>query len=140
LSEILPTPLLSQHCIRNLHGSGNMADVENLESDEYSINWLQIQREARILREYWIKQLLPLRDDLIHLTKSIAPSSSKILHMMLRTVICQLVDLDFLDRGIGSGIVAIIINGIRDAFEQLNSKSEKRNFGINATTDGFKGE
>src|SRR5438046_6655849 len=99
---------------------------ENLESGGYSTNWPQIQREARILREYWIKQLLPLRDDLIHLTKSIAPSSSKILHMMLRTVICQLADLDFLDRGIGSGIVVIIINGVRDAFEQLNSKSEKR--------------
>jgi hypothetical protein len=143
LSEILPTPLLSQHCIRNLHGSGNMADIENLESDEYSINWLQIQREARILREYWIKQLLPLRDDLIYLTKNIAPSSSKILHMMLRTVICQLIDLDFLDRGIGSGIVAVIINGVRETFEQLNSlieKSEKRNFGINVTTDDFKEE
>ncbi|CAI2181076.1 11776_t:CDS:10 [Funneliformis geosporum] len=128
LSEILPTPLLSQR-------------VEgNLESDEF-INWQQSQQEARILRDYWIKQLLPLRDDLIFLTKSIAPSSSKILHMMLRTVICQLVDLDFLDIGIGRGIVAVIVNGVRDAFEQFNSfieKSEKRNIGVNI--DDFKGE
>ncbi|RIA94382.1 hypothetical protein C1645_567803 [Glomus cerebriforme] len=146
LSEILPTPLLSQHCIRHLHGSENMVDTsikENLESSRYPTNWLQIQREARILREYWIKQLLPLRDDLIYLTKSIAPSSSKILHMMFRTVICQLVDLDFLDRGIGRGIVAVIVNGVRDAFDQLNpliEKPEMQKFGINATADEFKGE
>ncbi|EXX65822.1 hypothetical protein RirG_129560 [Rhizophagus irregularis DAOM 197198w] len=146
LSEILPTPLLSQRCIRDLHVSESMVDTsieQNLESDGFSTNWPQIQREARILRQHWIKQLLPLRDDLIYLTKSMAPSSSKILHIMLRTVICQLVDLDFLDRGIGRGIVAVIVNGVRDAFEQLNlliEKPEKRNFGIDDTIDDFKRE
>jgi len=143
LSEILPTPLLSQHYIRHSHGSVDISIGGNLESDEVPINWQQSQQEARILRNYWIKQLLPLRDDLIYLTKSIAPSSSKILHMMLRTVICQLVDLDFLDNGIGRGIVAVIVNGVHNSFEQFNSlieKSEKRNFGINIATDDFKGE
>jgi hypothetical protein len=146
LSEILPTPLLSQHCIKHLHVSESMVDTsieQNLENVGCSTNWPQIQREARILRQYWIKQLLPLRDDLIYLTKSIAPSSSKILHIMLRTVICQLVDLDFLDRGIGRGIVAVIVNGVRDTFEQLNlliEKPEKRNFGVDDTIGEFKKE
>ncbi|CAG8641587.1 11698_t:CDS:10 [Funneliformis mosseae] len=146
LSEILPTPLLSQRFIRNSHCSADNSiegKLGKLESDDFTINWQQSQQEARILRDYWIKQLLPLRDDLIYLTKSIAPSSSKILHMMLRTVICQLVDLDFLDIGIGKGIVAVIVKGVRESFEQFKSlieKSEKRNVSINIAIDDLKGE
>lgn len=143
LSEILPTPLLSQHCIRHLHVSESIVNTsieQKLESNGFSTSWPQIQREARILRQHWIKQLLPLRDDLIYLTKSMAPSSSKILHIMLRTVICQLVDLDFLDRGIGRGIVAVIVNGVRDAFEQLNLLIEKPEKRIDDAIGDFKRE
>ncbi|CAG8453116.1 795_t:CDS:10 [Diversispora eburnea] len=113
LSEILPTPLLTNLKKDNYFDNYEMSDLDD------------VLPEAKILRNYWVNQLIPLRDDLMQLTKSLASSSSKIIHIMLRTLICQLVDLDVYDRGIGRGIMTIIVNGVREVFLEIQSILDK---------------
>ncbi|CAG8536829.1 343_t:CDS:10 [Ambispora gerdemannii] len=122
VSEILPVPLPSRKNLHDLQSDGFTEDTyHNLHSDE----WVTVQRQARLLRKYWIEQLIPLRDELMRLVKSLAPSSSKILHIMLRTVISQVVDLDILDNGLARGIVGVVINGVREAAHQYKTAIDK---------------
>ncbi|RHZ54196.1 hypothetical protein Glove_429g11 [Diversispora epigaea] len=113
LSEILPTPLLTNLKKDNYFDNYDISDLED------------VLPESKILRNYWVNQLIPLRDDLMQLIKSLASASSKIIHITLRTLICQLVDLDVYDRGIGRGIMTIIVNGVREVFLEIQSILDK---------------
>ncbi|CAG8661333.1 4594_t:CDS:2, partial [Racocetra fulgida] len=131
LNEILPIPLLKnqkyQQTDSHNHSEVAMHD-ENLNFiDGYSLstNFSNVQMEAQIFRNYWIDQLLPLRDDIMQLIRSLAPASSKIIHIMLRAVICQLIDLDVHDRGIGRGVISVIVNEVRKSLIQCRSTLEK---------------
>ncbi|CAG8477565.1 4376_t:CDS:2 [Ambispora leptoticha] len=122
VSEILPVPLPLR---KNLHDLQNDESTEDTYHNLHSDEWITVQNQARLLRKYWIEQLVPLRDELMRLIKSLAPSSSKILHIMLRTVISQVVDLDILDNGLARGIVGVIINGVREAAHQYKTAIDK---------------
>ncbi|CAG8668370.1 3906_t:CDS:2, partial [Acaulospora colombiana] len=122
LSEILPTPLVMGN---QPHGSNEQKGDEYFDNYESPAGISDPHPEAQILREYWVNQLIPLRDDLMHLIKSLAPSSSKVIHIMLRTLICQIVDLDVHDRGIGKGVVKTVINGVYEALVEFQHTPEK---------------
>ncbi|CAG8442884.1 18868_t:CDS:10 [Acaulospora morrowiae] len=129
LSEILPTPLTTYH---RLHGSNvQKNDSSPIGNDNYfdtcepSTSLSDSHPESQMLRDYWINQLIPLRDDLMQLVKCLSPASSKVIHVMLRTVICQLVDLDVHDRGIGRGMAKILINGVHETLVELQLTLDK---------------
>src|SRR5581483_10794055 len=71
------------------------------------------------------KQLLPLRDDIVNLVRCMAPSSSKIIHLKLRTISCQLVDLDVNDSGLGRAVIDVVVCGVREAVITLRSSLDK---------------
>lgn len=145
LNEILPTPLPKNQKYQQSSSqdhAGMMIPDENLNFiDGYSLSasFSDVQMEAQILREYWVDQLLPLRDDIMQLIKSLAPASSKIIHIMLRAVICQLIDLDVHDRGIGRSVVSIIVSEVRKALIQCQSTLEKiKNQKVSLNADELK--
>ncbi|KAG9299089.1 hypothetical protein G9A89_020402 [Geosiphon pyriformis] len=128
ISEILPVPLFSRALTSTLQDH-IFAENTNHDVDKNQIALKRsiIQRDGQLLRDYWVKQLLPLRDELMQITKRLAPVSSKIIHIVLRNVVCQMVNLDIHDGGLAKGIVAVVVNGVREAAHQYKTVFEARN-------------
>ncbi|CAG8584572.1 10032_t:CDS:1 [Paraglomus occultum] len=101
----------------NLASESRRANLNDFTANDGTADLLN----AFAVREYWTKQLLPLSDDIMNLVRCMAPSSSKIIHLKLRTVCCQLVDLDVNDAGLGRAIVDVMACGVREAAITLRS-------------------
>ncbi|CAJ0765115.1 6194_t:CDS:2, partial [Entrophospora sp. SA101] len=94
--------------------------------------------EEVLIREYWTKQLVPLRDEFIQLVKSLIPASSKLIHSIIRKITAQIVCIDIHDFGLARGIIAIIINGVRESSLKhisLNEKMENLKVATNPNPD-----
>ncbi|KAK9759812.1 hypothetical protein K7432_016791, partial [Basidiobolus ranarum] len=72
------------------------------------------------LRMYWAKQLLPLKDDIEECLRTLISTSCKEMHISLRLLITQMVDLDIGDLGIARGIFKLLIDQLYEELEAFS--------------------
>ncbi|ORX97823.1 hypothetical protein K493DRAFT_406793 [Basidiobolus meristosporus CBS 931.73] len=72
------------------------------------------------LRLYWTNQLLPFKDDLEECLRTLIFTSSKEVHVALRSLLVQMVELDIGDMGIARGIFKLIVNQLYEELEAFS--------------------
>ncbi|KAK9723292.1 hypothetical protein K7432_002039 [Basidiobolus ranarum] len=110
LTSLLPPPYIDvqQQCRKSSDCHQNPPLRERRVDDIYSEN---------CLRMYWTNQLLPLKDNIEESLRTLIFTSCKEIHISLRLLIVQMVDLDIGDLGIARGIFKLLIDQLYEELE-----------------------
>ncbi|RUS26693.1 hypothetical protein BC938DRAFT_484255 [Jimgerdemannia flammicorona] len=80
-----------------------------------------LQQDAIPLREYWLEQVLLTRVDIVRMVRMLGASSVKSVHLALRSLVVQMVDLDHADVGFSRELIRALVIGLDDGLRELKA-------------------
>ncbi|ORX92864.1 hypothetical protein K493DRAFT_338585 [Basidiobolus meristosporus CBS 931.73] len=126
LSNLLPLPLVDNQIQSEISAMNHWTSLLQRSAPNLSYS-------GKCLRMYWTKQLLPLKDDIEECIRTVMFTSCKEMHISLRLLIAQMVDLDIGDLGIARGIIKLLIDQL---YEELEAVSHVLHSTERKPTDG----
>lgn len=87
-------------------------------------------QEAIPLREFWLEQMLLIRVDVVRMVRILGSGGAKSVHLALRSLVAQMVDLDHADAGFGREIIKTILLGLEGALSELKAIFAKDDAGF----------
>ncbi|KAJ3343871.1 hypothetical protein HDU93_005154 [Gonapodya sp. JEL0774] len=109
LNDLLPS------CLPIVQTSSE--DDEN--EDDLTVE--DLSRQARALRIYWQRNLVPHVGGLCKAIRVLGATSTRELHLATRALVCQLVDLDLEDVGVARSILSVIVEELEMTYENVKA-------------------
>ncbi|RUS23068.1 hypothetical protein BC937DRAFT_92827 [Endogone sp. FLAS-F59071] len=78
-------------------------------------------QEAIPLREFWLEQMQLIRVDVVRMVQILGSGGAKSVHLALRSLVAQMVDLDHADAGFGREIIKTLLLGLEGALSELKT-------------------